>query len=127
MSSNLEPNINVNNSKLDSQIMENQGHKILVLSGVIDIYTALQLKQIYIGILDGTEQHLIADIHNVVYMDSTGLGILIGVAKSISPKGGTLHLVGCNSRIKHMLYVTNLSWFIPVHKNIDDAIKAISA
>jgi len=122
----LEPTINVNNSRLDSQIVENQGHKILVLSGVIDIYTALQLKQTYIGVLDGTEQHLIVDIHNVGYMDSTGLGILISIAKRLSPKGGTLHLVGCNSKIKHMLYVTNVSWFVPLHQSVDEAIEAIS-
>jgi len=122
----LEPTINVNNSRLDSQIVENQGHKILVLSGVIDIYTALQLKQTYIAVLDGTEQHLIVDIHNVYYMDSTGLGILISVAKRLSPKGGTLHLVGCNSKIKYMLLVTNVSWFVPLHQSVDEAIEAIS-
>jgi len=114
------------NFRIGSQVVEMQGHRILVLSGEIDVYSSPQFKQAIISILDGDEQHLIIDMQEVTYMDSTGLSILTSVVKRISPNGRTVNLVGCKPHIERVLHITKISTFIALHQNTEDALKAIS-
>jgi anti-sigma B factor antagonist len=113
--------------RLENQILEFQGYKILIPSGEIDLYTAPQFKQSLISILDETEQHLILDMHNVRFMDSTGISTLMSAVKRINSNGGTVNLVGTKPNIDRILCTTNISAFIASHQNIEDAIEAISS
>jgi len=126
MSSNILETI-INSSTLNSRIADIQGYKVLILSGEIDSHTAPQFKRVVTNILNGEEQHLIIDMHNVTYMDSSGLGILAYAIKRLSPKRGTINLVGCNTRIEHILYKTQMYAFITLSENMNDAIDTIAA
>jgi len=125
MSGNMKP-ANACESDFGIQIVELQGHSILVLSGDIDVNSAPHLKHSIISILDRTDHDLIIDMHNVIYMDSTGVSTLLSAMKHLSPNGGSLNLVGCSPRIERILDITHLSSFIALHENMDDAIEAIS-
>jgi anti-sigma B factor antagonist len=119
--------IHMDTSKLTSQIVEIKGHKILTLSGEIDVYSAPQFKQAVMTVLEGTEQHLIIDMYNVRYLDSAGLGILVGALKRLRPDGGTVNLIGCKPTVERILHLTKLSSLILLHKNLEDALAAVSA
>jgi anti-sigma B factor antagonist len=116
---------NSDDLKFDVQIIDVQGHKVLVLSGEIDAYTAPLFKQAVTEILNGDEQHLIMDLQNLNYMDSSGFTILVSAVKRVSPHGGTVNLVGCKLHMDRILRLTKLSSMILLHQNIDDAIKAV--
>ena len=113
--------------KFSSQIVDFQGHKVLSVSGEIDAYAAPQFMQAVTNILDGDEQHLIIDMHNVEYIDSTGLSILVFAMKRLSQNDGIVNLVGCKPNIERIFFVTQLSTFMALHQTIEDALKAISA
>jgi len=117
--------INITERILDCKIENIQGHYMLFVSGDIDVHTAVQFKQAVTSILDVTERHLIIDIHNVEYMDSSGLGILAYAVKRLSHNSGTVNLVGCNPRIDNILYITQMSAFVRLHETMDDAINAL--
>ena len=70
---------------------------------------------------------MIIDMHDVSYMESSGLGILAYAIKRLSPSSGIVNLVGCNSRISHILHAIQMSAFIVLNQNMDDIAKAISA
>lgn len=108
------------------QVVEIQGHQVLAPSGYIDLHTAHQFKEAVMCILDGDEQHLIIDMNDVSYVDSSGLGIFVSAMKRVIPIGGTVNLVGCNPRVSHQFYTTHLSSFIALHENMNDALEAIS-
>ncbi len=105
--------------------MDIQGHKVLFVSGDIDVHTALQFKQAVQKILDMSERHLIVDVHNVGYMDSSGLGILAFAVKRLSHISGTVNLVGCKPAIEYILQITQMSAFVRLHESMDDTIKAL--
>ena len=126
MSTNILETI-INSSTLNSRIAQIQGHTVLVLSGEIDSHTALQFKRTVTDILNGDERDLIIDMHNVSYMDSSGLGILAYAIKRVSPKRGTVNLVGCNARIEHILYKTQMYAFLTLCENMNDALNLIAA
>lgn len=126
MSTNILETI-INSSTLGSRIADIQGHRILILSGEIDSHTALQFKRAVTNILNEDERHLIIDMHNVSYMDSSGLGILAYAIKRLNPKRGTINLVGCNARIEHILYKTQMYAFITLCENMNDAMNSTAA
>jgi len=113
--------------KFSSQIVDLHGHRVLSVSGEIDAYTAPQFMQAVMSILDGDEQHLIIDMHNISYLDSTGFTVLISAVKRVSPKNGTVNLVGCKTHVEHILLVTQLSTFMALHQTLEDALKAVSS
>jgi len=117
----------VDELKFNSHITEIQGHRVITLTGELDLFSAPQFQQFIAGFLDGTEQNLIIDMHKVTYIDSTGISTLVSVLKRISPDGGTVNLVGCTPSINHILSVTKISNYVALHQNIDDALRALSA
>lgn len=49
------------------------------------------------------------DLTDVNFIDSAGLGLLIGIRQSIRGKGGELHLTGVNKRILPLFQMTRLN------------------
>jgi len=126
VSDNIE-STNVEKTIFEYKVVEKQGHKVLVLSGFLDLHTAHQFMQAVMSILDEKIDHMVMDMNGVNYVDSSGLGVFITALKRVSPSGKTVNLVGCNPRITRMFYVNHLSSFMVLYENMDDAIKALSA
>lgn len=123
---------NINSSSADKmrfefQIAEIQGHRVLVVSGEIDVYTSPQFKLAVMSVLNDNVHELIINMHNIKYLDSSGLGILIFTTRRPSPDKVAVHLVGCNSTVVRVLQIMKLTSIITLHDNMDDALKALSA
>ena len=126
MSENTIPS-SADKSEFEFTVVESPEHKVLALSGEIDVYTAPQFKLAMISILESVQKHLIMDLHNVSYMDSSGFMVLVLAMKRLRLIGGTVNLVGCKPHIDRILNVTKLATLVALHQNLDDAIETISA
>jgi anti-sigma B factor antagonist len=73
--------------------------------------------------LAGTPK-VVVDLNEVDYIDSGGLGILVGLWVSARNKGGELKLVSPTQRIKELLRRTSLAKIFRVYVNIDEAVAA---
>ncbi len=111
---------------LETQIVELNGTKVLYLSGAIDAYSLPLFKEAMTEMLDQVDRNLTIDMHNVIYMDSSGFGVLITAIKRLIPKAGTINLVGCSPSIGRLMHITHLDTIISLHQNMADAMKAIS-
>ncbi|SFS89573.1 STAS domain-containing protein [Marininema halotolerans] len=85
----------------------------LVVSGEVDAYTAPQLREKLMP-LTKQKQEIFLDLTAVEYMDSTGLGVLIGAYKSLRAQGGRLVLVGMSARLSRLLKITGLTEIIDI-------------
>jgi len=73
-------------------------------------------------------QHLIFDFHNLHYMDSGGLGILVRIWKEITiPREGRLLIVGANSMTRQLLRFTQLQRNMPNFATLDLALAQLPA
>lgn len=113
-------------SEFNFHFVEERGYVILTVSGEIDTHTALQFKQSVVRVLNEDQQHLIIDMHNINYMDTSGLGILAYAEEHLSINGGTVNLVGCKPIVDNIFCATHLPTFIALHQCMDDAMEAIS-
>jgi len=66
---------------------------------------------------------IILDLSNVQYVDSGGVGALVGLLTSVRSAGSDLKLVGLNDRVKKVLKITHLVDVFKIHASVDDAVK----
>lgn len=94
---------------------------ILEIEGEIDVYTSPQLKQDIVKLAEQGTKHLIINLSKVEYLDSTGLGVLIGGLKRFREKEGNLVLVGPGMRILRIFEITGLDKIFDIYATEADA------
>jgi anti-sigma B factor antagonist len=95
---------------------------VLQITGDVDVYTAPQVRDRVIRLLADGVRHVIADLREVSFLDSTGLGALVGSLKRLREQGGTLELVVPDGRIMTIFRVTGLDRVFALHPSFPDAI-----
>ena len=68
--------------------------------------------------------HLITDLGQVDFLDSTGLGVLVGGLKRLREDGGSLALVITAPRILRIFQITGLTKAFDAWPSVTDAITA---
>jgi anti-sigma B factor antagonist len=63
-------------------------------------------------------------MENVDFLDSTGLGVLVGGLKRVRAHEGSLHLVCTQDRILKIFRITGLTKVFPIHGSVDEALAA---
>jgi anti-sigma B factor antagonist len=96
---------------------------VLRVAGEVDLYTASELRQRVIGLIDDGILHLIADLRDVDFLDSTGLGALVGSLRRLRVREGSLELV-TGGQILRILRLTGLTRVFPLHSSVGEAITA---
>ncbi|WHH56865.1 STAS domain-containing protein [Petroclostridium sp. X23] len=81
---------------------------IVALSGEIDISTIGELKDKLYDIITKNEKSLKLDCMNLNYIDSTGLGVLVGALKKVKHNNKDIVLVNLKSNIKKLFLITGL-------------------
>jgi len=67
---------------------------------------------------------LIIDFTGVPYIDSAGIGALVGAYVTHNKDGRTLSLVGVNDRVRNALVVTRVEPFFRFYPTLDQAEQA---
>jgi len=78
---------------------------VVTLEGEFDLHTSPPFKELVAEALEKnpTIHHLIIVIDKVSFIDSSGLGVILGRYRSISQKGGRLFFVNSSPQIKRIL------------------------
>ena len=95
----LRMNINFN---------EELDHWDVDLLGEVDIYTANELKDELNIAIEERPKNLVINMQNLDYIDSTGLGILIGVVKRLKQKQGDIYIVNTKPNVRKIFTITGL-------------------
>jgi len=72
-----------------------------------------------------SSKHLILDLSGVTYIDSTGLGTLVGVYASARGGGADIKLAGLNQRLRDLLQITKLVTVFEVYDTVQEATAAL--
>jgi anti-sigma B factor antagonist len=91
------------------QLNGKQPVSIVDLNGEIDVYTSPKVKEAITDLIDRGHYEIVINLENVRYIDSTGLGVLIGGLKRVREHSGTVHLVCTNPQIKKIFDITGLA------------------
>lgn len=97
---------------------------VLQVTGEVDAYTAPMLRKQMQELAANGAVHLIADLGQVDFLDSTGLGALIGGLKRLREADGSLALVISTPRILRIFQITGLTKALATQRSVQDAITA---
>jgi anti-sigma B factor antagonist len=97
---------------------------VLQVTGEVDVSTAPMLREQIRELAAKGAVHLIADLGRVDFLDSTGLGTLVGGLKRLREAGGSLALAISTPRILRVFQITGLTKALAVRPSVTDAITA---
>ncbi|HZC22081.1 MAG TPA: STAS domain-containing protein [Candidatus Binatia bacterium] len=90
------------------------GQRVLRLEGPVTISNFFEFQSLVRG---NTSRHLILDLSGVPYMDSAGIGALVGAYVNHQKDGRSLALVGVADRVRSALQVTRVEQFFKFYEN----------
>jgi anti-sigma B factor antagonist len=85
------------------------GLAAVAVRGELDIRSAPDLRAWLAKALDDGAVQLVIDLDAVAFMDSSGLGVLVGAHKRLVRIGGRLHVVGVSPAVARLLSITGLA------------------
>lgn len=95
---------------------------VVEVGGEIDVYTAPVLRERLATLHEAGRHHLVVDLRAVRFMDSTGLGVLVGVLKRVRLSGGSLALVIDSERVLKVFRITALTQIFDIHSTLAAAL-----
>ena len=100
------------------------GIEVIDVQGEIDIYTAPRLRELLIDLVSKGSYQLIVNLDKIGFLDSTGLGVLVGGLKRVRAHDGSLDLVCTQERILKIFRITGLTKVFGIYETVDQAIAA---
>ena len=95
---------------------------VISVAGEIDVYTAPTLRERLNELVAEGEYHLVVDMAGVDFLDSTGLGVLVGGLKRARSHEGSLQLVCDQEKILKVFRITGLTKVFPIHASLEGAL-----
>lgn len=97
---------------------------LVEIEGEVDTYTSSKIKQEILKLVDESS-FIIISMEKVKFIDSTGLGILIGILKKVKEKEGEMVIVSPNSYINQIFEITGLYKVFKIVEDISQALDHI--
>ena len=91
-----------------------EGWTILRVRGEVDMATGPELRQHIVRNIGDGNAHLVVDLEAVDFIDSTGLGVLIGGLKRSRSHGGDLRVAGLSPHLTEVFELTGLGEVLSV-------------
>ena len=103
-------------------VHEQGGWTVLAVTGELDMATAPAVRERLHGLLAAGHDRLIVDLGEVGFLDSTALGVLVGLLKRVRTQGGDLRLVCNQPRVLKVFEITRLDQAFTIHDSVDAAV-----
>ncbi len=101
--------------------VESVGERSLIaLSGEVDVYSAYKLRDTIKDLVEEGHYHLVVDLEKVAFLDSTGLGVLVGGLKRVRNHGGELGIICSQEKILRVFRITGLTKVFPIYASREE-------
>jgi anti-sigma B factor antagonist len=95
---------------------------VIEVAGELDIYTAPALRHALLDLVAAGRFRIVVDLRDVVFLDSSALGVLVGGYKRASTMGGHLRVVCPAGPLAEVFRVTGLDRVLPLYASVRDAV-----
>lgn len=107
--------------------LEYRGNVLVVrLEGELDHHTAGQLREAVEDAVEREEvSHVVLSLSGLTFMDSSGIGVILGRYKQISQKNGEMVVCSINPTIERLFELSGLFKILKVEKSETEALHAL--
>jgi anti-sigma B factor antagonist len=107
---------------LDAETREDRGWTVVTVRGQLDVATAPRFRQVLLEAQYGGSTRLLVDLDGVEFLDSFGLGVLLGALRRARTHDGDLVLACSRQRLLHLLEVTRLRDILTVVEHAEQVL-----
>ena len=100
------------------------GWSVVAVTGELELATAPRLRQQVVSLIGGGRAQLVIDLSGVDFIDSVGLGVVVGALKRCRTHGGDLMVAGAVPRVRALFEITRLDEIIDLHPDLAAALAA---
>jgi anti-anti-sigma factor len=109
---------------LDIEVEDGGGYTLCRPVGELDAYTVSSFRDALGELAD--RRYLLIDLSSVPFMDSAGLGALIGGIRRARDAGGDVAVACSRPTLTRLLHTTGFDRIVPVTETVDDAAEALT-
>lgn len=99
---------------------------VVRLASTLDAASASSLRDLFTELADGDAVQVLVDLSAVPFIDSAGLGVLIGACRRLRALDGDMRLAGPRPHVSSVLRMTGISRVIQVYNTVDDALSDLA-
>lgn len=100
---------------------------VMSVGGEIDVYTAPLVRERLDAVIADGRVDLVVDLSQVRFLDSTGLGVLVGRLKLTRSRGGSLRLVAIEEKVLKVFGITGLDKVFEIYPTLEEALATSAA
>jgi anti-sigma B factor antagonist len=109
----------------DFSCVERDGVAVVLPPVELDLSNADRLRGFCQHVIETVSSSIVVDLSRTTFMDSTALGVLVGVAKQVKRDDGWLLLApGASAVVQRLLKIAALDTRLGSYATVDDAIAA---
>lgn len=105
------------------EIRREQARTIVVVRGELDLATVPQFRSASIEAASAGPAQVVVDLTAVDFVDSVGVGALLGLRRRALAAGGSLTIVCDEPRVRQVLDLTGISTVVPVLERLDEPVR----
>lgn len=109
---------------LEIQIQDEASHTICRPVGELDAYTVPQFREALAGV--ARSERLLIDLSEVPFMDSAGLGALIGGIRRVREAEGEVAVACSRPTLTRLLHTTGFDRIVSVTETVEEAARALN-
>jgi len=106
-----------------SKTMINGYTKIVIEAERLDVANMADMKTGILENIDDSNPRVVIDLSGVVFLDSSGMSVLIGVFKYLNTINGELKLCGLQEQPNELMQITQLYNVFTVVDNCEQAVQ----
>ena len=94
---------------------------VVTLSGRFDALMAKEFKNCMSGLIDNSRVLIALDMAEIDFIDSSGLGSLVGALKGVAREKGEIRIAGLSPEVRTIFELTRLHRIFDIYENIETA------
>ena len=110
--------------EIEIDVERHGGATVVVARGEVDVATAPALRVAVDEALDRAPDDVVVDLRGVTFIDSTGLGVLIGARRRSLDAGGRFRVLVTEPRILKVFEITGLADLFTIDPSLEPAAGA---
>jgi anti-sigma B factor antagonist len=111
---------------MDSQVRTRfvDERAVVQVTGDLDVSIAPHLRAEVHRVVDNDQRHVLVDLSETRFIDSTGMGALVGALKATRNLGGRLELILDDTKVMKVLRIAGLASVFVIHPDLRTALES---
>ena len=99
---------------------------VLSLQGEVDVANGHEVREAALSLLGSGVKTLVVDLSKTQYLDSAGLGILVGLLKRARESERRIVIVGAQPQVKRIFEITRLNQVFSMREDVASALQEVT-